>query len=99
MSAGPQLIGKTIAGRFRVTGFIGEGAMAAVYRGEQDEEPRDVAIKIMHPQLLGDETFVTRFYREAKAASRLHHPNTVQILDSGVEGHLPYIVMELVAGQ
>ncbi|WP_437593847.1 protein kinase domain-containing protein [Sorangium sp. So ce1000] len=99
MSAGPQLIGKTIAGRFRVTGFIGEGAMAAVYRGEQDAEPRDVAIKIMHPQLLGDETFVTRFYREAKAASRLHHPNTVQILDSGVEGHLPYIVMELVSGQ
>ncbi|WP_437916831.1 protein kinase [Sorangium sp. So ce302] len=99
MSAGPQLIGKTIAGRFRVTGFIGEGAMAAVYRGEQDAEPRDVAIKIMHPQLLGDDTFVTRFYREAKAASRLHHPNTVQILDSGVEGHLPYIVMELVAGQ
>ncbi|WP_437948071.1 protein kinase [Sorangium sp. So ce296] len=99
MSAGPELIGRTIAGRFLVTGFIGEGAMAAVYRGLQDGEPRDVAIKIMHPQLLGDETFVTRFYREAKAASRLHHPNTVQILDSGVEGHLPYIVMELVSGQ
>ncbi|WP_437492797.1 protein kinase [Sorangium sp. So ce1014] len=99
MSAGPELIGRTIAGRFRVTGFIGEGAMAAVYRGVQDGEPRDVAIKIMHPQLLGDETFMTRFYREAKAASRLRHPNTVQILDSGVEGHLPYIVMELVSGQ
>ncbi|XXX81940.1 protein kinase [Sorangium sp. So ce134] len=99
MSAGPELIGRTIAGRFLVTGFIGEGAMAAVYRGVQEGEPRDVAIKIMHPQLLGDETFVTRFYREAKAASRLHHPNTVQILDSGVEGHLPYIVMELVSGQ
>ncbi|WP_437931937.1 protein kinase [Sorangium sp. So ce291] len=99
MSAGPQLIGRTIAGRFQVTGFIGEGAMAAVYRGVQDAEPRDVAIKIMHPQLLGDATFVTRFEREAKAASRLRHPNTVQIVDSGVEGHLPYIVMELVSGQ
>ncbi|HTN84382.1 MAG TPA: protein kinase [Sorangium sp.] len=99
MSAGPQLIGRTIAGRFQITGFIGEGAMAAVYRGAQDAEPRDVAIKIMHPQLLGDATFVTRFEREAKAASRLRHPNTVQIVDSGVEGHLPYIVMELVSGQ
>ncbi|WP_438020670.1 protein kinase [Sorangium sp. So ce315] len=99
MSAGPQLIGRTIGGRFRITGFIGEGAMAAVYRGVQDEEPRDVAIKIMHPQLLGDATFVTRFHREAKAASRLRHPNTVQIVDSGLEGHLPYIVMELVSGQ
>ena len=99
MSAGPQLIGRTIAGRFQITGFIGEGAMAAVYRGVQDAEPRDVAIKIMHPQLLGDATFVTRFEREAKAASRLRHPNTVQIVDSGVEGHLPYIVMELVSGQ
>ncbi|MGK4004968.1 protein kinase [Sorangium sp. So ce1036] len=99
MSAGPQLIGQTIAGRFRITGFIGEGAMAAVYRGEQDAEPRDVAIKIMHPQLLGDATFVTRFHREAKAAARLHHPNTVHIVDSGVDGHLPYIVMELISGQ
>ncbi|MGK3994020.1 protein kinase domain-containing protein [Sorangium sp. So ce1024] len=99
MSAGPQLIGRTIAGRFRITGFIGEGAMAAVYRGVQDAEPREVAIKIMHPQLLGDATFMTRFHREAKAASRLRHPNTVQIVDSGLEGHLPYIVMELVSGQ
>ncbi|AUX42953.1 uncharacterized protein SOCE26_043930 [Sorangium cellulosum] len=99
MSAGPQHIGRTIAGRFRVTQLIGEGAMAAVYRGVQDAEPRDVAIKIMHPQLLGDATFVSRFRREAKAAARLHHPNTVNIVDSGVEGHLPYIVMELVSGQ
>ncbi|MCC6555939.1 MAG: serine/threonine protein kinase, partial [Polyangiaceae bacterium] len=99
MTAGPQLIGRMVAGRFRITGFIGEGAMAAVYRGVQDAEPRDVAIKIMHPQLLGDSTFVGRFRREAKAAARLHHPNTVQIIDYGVDGRLPYIVMELVAGK
>ena len=99
MSAAPQLIGRTVAGRFRITGFIGEGAMAAVYRGEQDVEPHDVAVKIMHPQLLGDSTFVGRFRREAKAAALLNHPNTVQIIDYGVDGRLPYIVMELVNGQ
>ena len=99
MSAAPQLIGRTVAGRFRITGFIGEGAMAAVYRGVQDAEPHDVAVKIMHPQLLGDSTFVGRFRREAKAAACLNHPNTVQIIDYGVDGRLPYIVMELVSGQ
>jgi serine/threonine-protein kinase len=99
MSPAPQLIGRTIGGRFRVTGFIGEGAMAAVYRGLSDTEHRDVAIKIMHPQLLGDSTFVGRFRREAKAAAKLNHRNTVQIIDYGVDGRLPYIVMELVTGQ
>jgi len=98
-AAAAQLIGRTIAGRFRIRGFIGEGAMAAVYRGEQDGEPREVAIKIMHPELLGDETFMGRFRREAKAASRLKHPNTVQIIDYGVEGNLPFIVMELLEGR
>jgi serine/threonine-protein kinase len=99
MTAAPQLIGRMVAGRFRITGFIGEGAMAAVYRGVQEAEPHDVAIKIMHPQLLGDVTFVGRFRREAKAAARLHHPNTVRIIDYGVDGRLPYIAMELVTGQ
>jgi hypothetical protein len=45
------LVGRTLAGRFRLTGFIGEGAMAVVYRGEQDEAPKDVAVKVMHPHL------------------------------------------------
>jgi eukaryotic-like serine/threonine-protein kinase len=99
MSYGPALIGRTLAGRFRVTGFIGEGAMAAVYRGYQEEEPHDVALKIMHPHLLTDPTFVGRFRREAKAASLLQHPNSVQIFDCGVDDKLLYIAMELMGGQ
>jgi serine/threonine-protein kinase len=94
------LIGRTLAeGRFRITGFIGEGAMATVYRGVQDAEPRDIAIKVMHPHLVGDPSFVKRFRREAKAASVLKHPNSVQIIDWGIEGELPYIAMELLSGQ
>ena len=94
-----SLIGRTLAGRFRVTGFIGEGAMASVYRAVQVQEPRDVAIKVMHPHLTGDSTFVGRFRREAKAAAQIHHPNTVQILDFGVDERVLYIAMELLAGQ
>jgi serine/threonine-protein kinase len=93
------VIGRTLAGRFRVTSFLGEGAMAAVYRGEQDEEPRQVAIKVMHPHLATDETFPKRFRREAKAAKALSHPNVVRIIDYGVDGDLAYIAMELLAGQ
>ena len=92
------MIGRTLAGRFRVTGFIGEGAMAAVYRGVQDAEPRDVAIKVLHPHLAGDEKLVRRFRREARAASRLRHPSTVQVLGHGVEGRIAFIVMELCEG-
>src|SRR5262245_10105661 len=93
------LIGRTIAGRFRVTGFIGEGAMATVYRGVQDGEPRDVAIKVMRPHLFADRSFAARFRREAKAASRLNHPNSVRILQYGLDAELLFIVMELLAGR
>ncbi len=98
MSTG-GILGRTLAGRFRVTGFIGEGAMASVYRAVQEGEPHDVALKIMHPHLVSDPTFVGRFRREAKAASRIVHPNVVKIIDTGVDGSLLYIAMELLGGQ
>jgi eukaryotic-like serine/threonine-protein kinase len=93
------LIGQTIAGRFRITGFIGEGAMATVYRGVQEARPHDVAVKIMHAHLARDPTFAGRFRREAKAASLLKHPNTVYIVDYGEDQEMLYIAMELIAGQ
>src|SRR5262245_44919764 len=93
------LIGRTLAGRFRITGFIGEGAMASVYRAVQDEEPKNLAVKVMHPHLTTDPTFVGRFRREAKAASHIQHPNTVRIIDFGVDGNILYIAMELLTGQ
>jgi serine/threonine protein kinase len=93
------ILGRTLGGRFRVVGFIGEGAMASVYRGVQEAEPHEVALKIMHAHLVSDATFVGRFRREARAAARIVHPNTVKILDTGVDGHILYIAMELLAGQ
>jgi serine/threonine-protein kinase len=97
--AAAELIGKTLGGRFKLTAFLGEGAMASVYRGEQDGEPRDVAVKIMHPFLLRDATFAKRFAREAKAAARIEHKNSVRMLAHGADGELLYLAMELLRGQ
>jgi len=94
-----ELIGRTLGGRFRLTAFLGEGAMASVYRGEQDAEPRQVAVKIMHAELLQDATFAKRFTREAKAAARIEHRNSVQIVEHGADGPMLYLAMELLAGQ
>src|SRR5258708_7923629 len=99
MSSEGAIIGRTLAGRFRITGFIGEGAMASVYPGLPEAGPRDVPLKIMHAHLVSDATFVGRFRREAKAAARIVHPNTVKIVDCGVDGKLLYIAMELLGGQ
>lgn len=99
MSSDPSLIGRRLADRFSITGFLGEGGMATVYRGVQEAgEPRDVAIKILHADFARDPTFVKRFRREAKSAARLQHPGTVQIIEFGVDDQLIYIVMELLLG-
>jgi serine/threonine protein kinase len=98
MNAEETLIGRTLAGRFRIAALLGEGGMATVYRGTQEEEPHEIAIKIMNADLAADEKFVRRFRREAKSAARLQHANTVRIFDYGVDEGLPYIAMELLQG-
>jgi serine/threonine protein kinase len=97
--AARALIGRTVGGRFRITSFIGEGAMAAVFRGVQQGEPREVAVKVMHRGLVSDQAFVKRFQREARAAARIEHRNTVRILEHGCDRDVVYIAMELVSGQ
>ncbi len=95
----------TVAGQFHIQQLIGIGAMGRVYRAHQKGIERDVAIKILHRELLRNPTVIARFHREAKVASRLTHPNVVQVLmtgelerqnaDVGGEG---YIVMEHLDG-
>ncbi|WP_437586540.1 serine/threonine-protein kinase [Sorangium sp. So ce1000] len=92
------LLGRKVAGRFTITRFLGEGGMASVFVAERDAEPRRVAIKIMNPEFTADRAFIRRFQREAKAAARVKHPNSVKIFEYGVEGALSYIVMELLSG-
>jgi serine/threonine-protein kinase len=59
---------------------------------------RDVALKVLHPHLANDETFLERLSREAKAAASLSHPHVVSVLDQGEDGHIAYLVMEYVKG-
>jgi serine/threonine-protein kinase len=97
--AARALIGRTLGGRFKITSFIGEGAMAAVFRAVQRDDPREVAVKVMHRGLADDRSFLGRFQREALAAARIDHRNIVRILEHGRDRDIVYIAMELVSGQ
>lgn len=94
------LIGRTLGGAYVVLEIIGVGGMGRVYRAEHSMLGRTVAIKVVHPHLLGDEQSVARFYTEARAASRLNHPNSVGIIDFGrSEDGMLYLVMEYLRGK
>ena len=83
---------------YALEGELGRGGMAVVYAGHHAELDRPVALKVLAEPLAGDDAFRTRFLREARIASRLHHPNLVRTFDiTELEG-LPCIVMELVPG-
>ena len=95
-----QLVGRTIAGKFLVQDVIGSGAMGAVYRARQVALDKTVAIKVLHGEHADDATFAARFQREAKAASRMNHPNSMQVIDFGEEPDgLLYIAMEYLDGR
>ena len=79
MSPEPRII----AGRYRVDEVIGQGGMAKVHRGYDLTLGRDVAIKILDPELARDTAFRTRFRLEAQAASRMSHPSIVRVYDAG----------------
>jgi serine/threonine protein kinase len=92
------VVGSTIDGRWHVLRQIGTGAVGAVYLAERAKLGRQVALKLLHPEYLSNNEYVSRFAREARALSRLQHINCVSILDVGTHEHRPYIVMELVNG-
>jgi serine/threonine-protein kinase len=94
------LLGRTIAGKFLIESYLGGGAMGAVYKARQLALDKDVAIKVLHGEHAGDAMFAARFQREAKAASKLDHPNSMRVLDFGQEPDgLLYIAMELLPGR
>src|ERR1041384_1741722 len=72
------LPGRVIAGNFRIDKLIGSGAMGNVYKAEQLSLGKAVAVKVLHAHLMGDPKLVMRFKREAKSASLLNHPNSIQ---------------------
>jgi serine/threonine-protein kinase len=94
------LIGRTLPGGYVILELVGVGGMGRVYRAEQTTLGRTVAVKIIHPHLVGEENAAARFITEARAASRLNHPNSVGIIDFGKtdDGQL-YLVMEFLRGR
>jgi serine/threonine-protein kinase len=94
-----QLVGRSIAGKFVVEALIASGGAGTVYRARQLALDRTVALKVLRPDVAGDGAFVERFKREARAASRLDHPNSVRVFDFGaVDESLLYLAMEYVEG-
>jgi len=91
-------IGNVLQGRYRILGKIASGAMGIVYRGERVQLGRPVAVKFLHPWIAAQKAFLSRFENEARAMSRLAHPNCVSVIDFGVEGS-PYLVMDFVTGR
>lgn len=92
------LVGQVLDGRYRVDARIAVGGMATVYRALDTRLDRVLALKVMHPALAADGSFVERFIREAKSVARLAHPNVVQVFDQGTAGSYVYLAMEYVAG-
>jgi serine/threonine-protein kinase len=94
------VVGRIIDRKYRVEALLGEGGMGKVYRAEQMTLGKPVVLKVLHHALQSDRATVERFQREARAASRLNHPNSISILDFGqAEDGTLFIAMELVAGK
>lgn len=96
--AGGAPIGQVLDGRYRIDAQIAVGGMATVYRAVDTRLDRVLALKVMHPTLAADASFVERFIREAKSVARLSHPNVVSVFDQGADGAYVYLAMEYVAG-
>ncbi len=90
-----QVLGR---GQYQIRSVLGRGGMATVYLARQASMERDVAVKVMAPELADDEQFVARFEHEAQLIARLQHPHILPVIDFGREGKHIYIVMQLVRG-
>ena len=99
LNAEKDLIGRVLGGKYRILEKIGVGGMGVVYKAEQTYVDRIVAIKILHPHLIVNKTFLQRFHQEARINSQVVHPNAVTLYDFGVEDNLPYLVLEFVHGK
>jgi serine/threonine-protein kinase len=93
-----NLVGKTID-KYQIVELLGKGGMAEVYKANQINLDRHVALKLMHAFLADDPDFIARFEREAKNVAGLRHPNIVQVYDFDVVNGMPYMVMEYIEGE
>jgi serine/threonine-protein kinase len=90
---------RILAGRYRLEVRLGQGGMGSIWRAEHLVLQAPVAVKLIDRDAVPDEDTLARFMREAQAAAALRSPHVVQIIDYGVEGLLPFMVMELLEGE
>ncbi len=86
-------------GRYQIEGVVGRGGMGVVYRAIQDGLDRPVALKVITPELAGDQEFRARFQREARLAASLDHPNVIPVYEAGEDGTALYLAMRFVNGE
>lgn len=96
--AADPFVGTLVDHRYAVRSRVAGGGMSTVYLATDQRLDRDVALKVLHPQLAADGSFLDRLAREAKAAARLSHPHVVGVLDQGIDGRTAYLVMEYIPG-
>ncbi len=96
MSADPRL--GTMVADYRVEALAGRGGMSVVYRARDERLGRDVALKLLAPELTDDEQFRKRFLRESRIAASLNHPNIVPVYSAGEIGGMLYLAMRFVEG-
>src|SRR4030081_1603862 len=95
-----SLLGKVLAGKYRIEERLSEGGMGTVYRGTHVLMDKTVAVKVLRTSLAADEKIVARFSREARAASRISHPNALSVTDFGeAENGVVFLVMEYLNGK
>jgi len=92
-------VGQVLGGKYRLVNRLGTGGMGSVWRAEHLTLSSPVALKLIEPTTARESDAVHRFLREARTAAALRSPHVVQILDYGVDGDSPYIVMELLDGE
>src|SRR5919198_1620608 len=89
---------RLLAERYELSERIAASGMTSIWRGHDRVLGRDVAVKVLHPELTADSTFRARFSEEAVNAARLTHPNVVALYDTGEQNGVAYIVSEWVDG-
>jgi len=95
-----SLIGTILAGKYRIDERLNEGGMGTVYRATHVLMEKTVALKVLRPSLAADEKIVARFSREARAASRISHPNALSVTDFGEDDNgIVFLVMEFLSGK
>jgi serine/threonine-protein kinase len=98
-SVADPFIGRTLNGRYDVLARLGAGGVGVVYQGRQVQLDRMVAIKMLQQSAAASPEWRRRFEREARVLAALRHPNVVPLTDFGIDGDVPYLVMELLQGK